>query len=129
MEMWDTMISRLSRTGGRATAVALTVLIAIGAATLVAVQRSTTLTLPDAPERPFLPAPRGVRPPAIRSITVSANRAEAGEDLTITADVAPSPLAAAALTYQWSADVGGFSGDGPVVTWRVPPGVARTPID
>jgi hypothetical protein len=48
--------------------------------------------------------------------------------VTFTASVRDAETPIAQLRFDWKADVGTFSGTGPVVTWRVPKGSA-TPVD
>jgi hypothetical protein len=83
---------------------------------------------PPAPTTP--PAKVVNTPPTIKSITLSpAARAEVDQDVTVTADVEDAETPVDQLKYGWSANVGSFTGDGRVVTWRLPKGTVQTPVD
>jgi hypothetical protein len=62
--------------------------------------------------------------PTIESVTIAANRAEAGRDIQVTASVKDAETPLDQLTYTWSASphTGTFSGSGPTVMWRPPTG-------
>jgi hypothetical protein len=49
--------------------------------------------------------------------------ADAGEEIVVTAAVADAETPIERLTYEWSAPVGAFSGEGPTVRWRSPASV------
>lgn len=71
-------------------------------------------------------------PPVIRSIrglgtrrNMPANFADLGEAINVTATVEDAETPVGQLTYEWTASGGGFTGTGPVVTWRAPDSGAR----
>jgi hypothetical protein len=74
------------------------------------------------------PPPPANQPPVIDSITLSGGRIEIDGDVTVTASVRDAETAIDQLTFEWAADGGTFSGQGPTVTWR-PPSDAVTPAD
>ncbi|MEO8070102.1 MAG: hypothetical protein ABI652_01760 [Acidobacteriota bacterium] len=81
---------------------------------------------------PAAPAPRSAPlgpGPTVRGIRISADRVEVGQDIVLTADVEPSPLATSSLNFRWTSDFGTFVGDGPSVKWHVPAGAVATPAD
>jgi hypothetical protein len=66
-------------------------------------------------------------PPVIQSIAAAGSRqkepsayADLGEAITVTATVTDAETAVSALTFEWSADVGAFSGTGSRVVWTAP---------
>jgi hypothetical protein len=67
-------------------------------------------------------------PPVVQSVTASASRVEADQELQLTAVVQDAETAVSDLTYAWSATPlpGTFSGTGASVRWRAPTG-ATTP--
>ncbi len=67
-------------------------------------------------------------PPTIESIALGAERAEVGEEITVTATVRDPETAVAQLQYAWTADGGTFSGEGASVRWR-PPADRATPAE
>jgi hypothetical protein len=75
---------------------------------------------------PTAPPPPVVNntPPTIESVTISSDRAEAGQPLTVTAVVIDAETSVDRLTYLWSASpsTGAFSGTGASVTWTPPSG-------
>jgi hypothetical protein len=83
---------------------------------------------PQPTPQPPPPPPPVNTAPQIRSIALSATRAEAGVPITLTATVEDAETPVANLTYAWTADTGTFSGTGPVVTW-VAGEDAKTPAD
>ena len=68
------------------------------------------------------------QPPQIESVTVSTNRTEVDTSVTVTATVRDPETPIEQLGFEWLADAGAFSGQGPSVTWTVPKG-APTPND
>ncbi len=66
--------------------------------------------------------------PTIESIAISAERAEVGEDVTVTATVRDPETAISDMQFAWSADGGTFSGEGVSVKWR-PPADRATPAE
>jgi hypothetical protein len=74
------------------------------------------------------PTPPVNVPPTIDSIAIGVNRAEVGDDVTVTATVSDPETAITDLQFAWSADAGTFSGEGPSVKWR-PPSEGVTPAD
>jgi hypothetical protein len=68
------------------------------------------------------------QPPVIESISVGAQRVEADTDVTVTAVVRDAETPVTELAFNWSADIGAFTGSGPSVTWRVPKG-GTTPTE
>jgi hypothetical protein len=83
---------------------------------------------PQPTPQPPPPPPPVNTAPQIRSIALSATRAEVGVPITLTATVEDAETPVANLTYAWTADTGTFSGTGPVVTW-VAGEDAKTPAD
>jgi hypothetical protein len=67
-------------------------------------------------------------PPVIESIAASVSRTEVDTDVTLTASVRDVETPTGQLRYEWSADVGTFTGQGTSVTWRAPKGMT-TPTD
>ena len=66
-------------------------------------------------------------PPVIQSIVAQGSRqkepsayADLGEAINVTATVTDTETSVSALTFEWSADVGVFSGTGSRVTWTAP---------
>jgi hypothetical protein len=79
--------------------------------------------------------PPANNPPTIVSIVVQgsrakepANFADAGEGITVTANVKDDETPVAQLQFNWSASSGTFSGSGPVVTWQAPAQVPQPTI-
>lgn len=68
------------------------------------------------------------QPPVIESISVSTQRVEADTDVTVTAVVRDAETPVTQLAFNWSADIGAFTGTGSSVTWRVPRG-GTTPTE
>lgn len=79
------------------------------------------------PVTPPPPPPVNV-PPTIESIAIGAERAEIGDDVTVTATVRDPETAITDLQFAWSADAGTFSGEGASVKWR-PPSEGATPAE
>jgi hypothetical protein len=104
-------------------------LLRVAAATIVvsAVSCSATPTEPR-PVDPTPTPPRPNEPPIVSSLTVSSDRAEADNEITVTASVTDAETPLDQLTYQWSAMPvnGQFVGTGSQVRWRAPRG-QRTP--
>ena len=80
------------------------------------------------PVTPPPPPPPVNQPPQIESVTVSTNRTEVDTSVTVTATVRDPETPIEQLGFEWLADAGAFSGQGPSVTWTVPKG-APTPND
>jgi hypothetical protein len=75
------------------------------------------------------PPPQPVNvPPTIESIALGAERAEVGDEVTVTATVRDPETAITDLQFVWSADAGTFSGEGASVKWR-PPSEGATPAE
>ena len=66
------------------------------------------------------PPPTPNNPPRIASLTISSDRLEVGEEVTLTADVTDDETSADELTYEWHAPSGTFTGTGRSVKWRAP---------
>jgi hypothetical protein len=66
------------------------------------------------------PPPPPNNPPVVRSIDVEHTRLEVKGTTTLTAVVEDAETAAAALRYEWSAQVGTITGDGAEVTYEAP---------
>jgi hypothetical protein len=87
----------------------------------------------DGPTRPGpvqQPSPQqpANQPPVIESISLSSQRVEADTDVAVTAVVRDAETGVSQLTFNWSADIGAFSGSGASVTWRAPRG-GTTPTE
>lgn len=65
------------------------------------------------------PPPPPNTPPVIESVTVSTERAEVDNDVTVTAVVRDAETPVEQLVFEWKAEVGTFTGEGPSVKWRV----------
>jgi hypothetical protein len=63
-------------------------------------------------------------PPTIESLVIAGQRAEAGEEIQVTASVKDAESAVAQLTYVWSASPqnGTFANAGAIALWRPPKG-------
>jgi hypothetical protein len=83
---------------------------------------------PVAPPPPPPPPPVVNQPPRIESVTVQKERMEVGDEISVTALVSDPETPLDQLTYEWQADAGTFSGQGPAVKWRAPTG-STTPAD
>jgi hypothetical protein len=70
------------------------------------------------------PAPAPNNPPRVAALTVSADRLEVGEEITLSASVLDDETSADDLTYQWQAAAGTIVGTGRTVKWRAPVGEA-----
>jgi hypothetical protein len=82
------------------------------------------------PEGPPAHPPVQNAPPVIQTVTaVVKTKAEVDTDVPVTAQVTDAETPIANLQFNWSANVGQFSGTGPSVTWRLPKGTAATPVD
>lgn len=76
------------------------------------------------------PTPPLVTPPVIRFLTVATTgRVEAGDEVTIAAEVDDTDVPPFTLRYEWSANAGTFDGTGQVVKWRAAKGSGGTPVD
>jgi hypothetical protein len=101
-------------------------LVAAGVLALVSACSSTSPTgprqVPSTPTPDPPPPPRPNDAPVITSLVVSSPRAEAGNDLTVTASVQDAETPIDQLTFGWSATPanGEFVGTGAQVRWRAP---------
>ena len=75
-------------------------------------------------------------PPVITSVTAQgtranqpANMADLNEAINVTAFVVDPETSPDALTYEWTAASGTFTGTGRAVTWRAPAAPPATPVD
>ena len=66
--------------------------------------------------------PAANNPPRITALTVSSDRAEVGEEVTISASVTDDESPVNDLSYSWAATSGTIIGTGPVVKWKAPIG-------
>lgn len=95
----------------------------------VAAAAAATAMCGSSPTPPTPPPVETVNnPPVITSLTVSADRIEAGDEVTLTAVVTDAETPVDQLTYQWTSSITGgtFTGNGRQVRWRAPSG-ANTP--
>jgi hypothetical protein len=78
----------------------------------------------SSPTAPSTPPVVVNTPPVIDSVKISATRAEADQDIAVTASVHDVETPLDQLTYTWSASPhnGTFTGTGASVTWRAPKG-------
>jgi hypothetical protein len=60
------------------------------------------------------------QPPTIDSIALGVDRAEVGDEVTVSATVRDAETPVSDLRYAWSADGGTFVGEGASVRWRAP---------
>jgi hypothetical protein len=74
------------------------------------------------------PPPPPNAAPVIESITVAGDRVEADAEIAVTATVRDAETPIEQLKFEWKADAGTFSGEGPAVKWRAPKD-APTPAD
>jgi hypothetical protein len=77
---------------------------------------------PTTPTPPVVTPPPVVAAPVIATVTAAVTRAEAGQDVAITASVTDAAPAQGALTYEWSTNAGIVTGAGPSAVWRLDPG-------
>jgi hypothetical protein len=75
------------------------------------------------------------QPPTLTSLVARGTRehepaqfADMGEAITVTATVQDNETPVSALTFEWSADAGSFSGSGPSVTFTAPRLVGRVTV-
>lgn len=86
-------------------------------------------------EPPTAPTPTPAAPPpvvpapVISSLSAAVTRAEAGEDVAITARIEDAAPTLGTVTYQWSANVGRVTGSGAAAVWRLDKGVITTGVD
>ena len=66
--------------------------------------------------------------PVIDSIAVSSERVEVDSEVALTANVKDDETPVDQLKFEWKADAGTFSGDGPSAKWRAPKDI-KTPAD
>ena len=95
----------------------------------------------SAPTAPAPPAPPNTQPPppppppapnvapVIASITASRSRAEVEDAIVITAAVTDAETPVENLKYTWAVEVGEITGEGRVVTVKVPRNTKPTPIE
>ena len=95
----------------------------------------------SAPTAPAPPAPPNTQPPppppppapnvapVIASITASRSRAEVEDAIVITAAVTDAETPVENLKYAWAVEVGEITGEGRVVTVKVPRNTKPTPIE
>lgn len=81
------------------------------------------------PTGPTPQPPPAVPAPIIGNVSVAATRAEAGQDVAVTATVEDGAPTASALTYQWTANVGTVTGTGASAVWRLNKGVISSGAD
>ena len=86
-------------------------------------------TPPPAVQPPPPPAPVVNAAPVLSSIKASVARAEVNQAVELTAEVTDAETDIAKLKYEWTSDAGEFTGTGRVVSWKLAPGKAATPID
>jgi len=67
-----------------------------------------------------IPTPSTNNAPRILGLTLSTNRAEIGQSVTVTANVTDDETLASNLTYEWTASAGTISGAGNEVVWTAP---------
>jgi hypothetical protein len=101
-------------------------------AALVALLTAIGCAGPGAPSLPMQPTlvtpqispsgPPANNPPRITALTVSSDRAEVGEEVTISASVTDDESPVNDLSYSWAATSGTIIGTGPVVKWKAPIG-------
>src|SRR4029079_14719254 len=79
-------------------------------------------TVPSTPTPDPPPPPRPNTPPVINSLVTSSVRAEAEQDVTLTASVQDAETPVDQLIFGWSATplAGTFTGTGAQVRWRAP---------
>jgi hypothetical protein len=82
---------------------------------------------PVAPPPPPPPPPVN-QPPRIESVTPQKERVEVDEEISVTAVVTDAETPVDQLRFEWQADAGTFTGQGPAVRWRSPRG-PQTPAD
>jgi len=66
--------------------------------------------------------------PVIDSITLSSDRVEVDNEITLTANVTDAETPIDQLKFEWKAPAGTFTGDGATVKWRAPKDI-KTPAD
>ena len=102
-------------------------LVAVLVAALFAGSCSDSPSQPG-PVPPPAPIPSPNQPPVIESIVVSTQRVEVDAEVTVTAVVRDAETAVEQLTFEWTAEGGTFTGEGPRVNWKAPADQA-TPRD
>jgi hypothetical protein len=87
----------------------------------------------DSPTSP--PGQGGNVPPVNNAVPIISNiavdvhgRVEIDQDVDVTAAVTDAETPTASLQFNWTANVGTFTGSGPAVKWRLPKGSASTPV-
>ena len=83
---------------------------------------------PLPPPPPASGGPSANLAPSIEAITVSSERVEVDDEITLTAVVKDEETPLDQLAFQWKAEAGTFSGEGASVKWRAPKD-AQTPAD
>ena len=66
--------------------------------------------------------------PVIEAVTLSSDRVEVDNDITLTANVTDAETPTDQLKYEWKAPAGSFTGEGATVRWRAPKDI-KTPAD
>lgn len=88
-------------------------------------------TGPTGPPLPPIASPPPPRPPntapTIRGITLSSERADVDDEITVSASVTDEETPPEELIYEWAADSGAFIGTGREVRWRAPDRDAKSP--
>lgn len=82
---------------------------------------------PIAPPPPPPPPPNSG--PTITGITLSSERADVDQEVTVTASVADEETPPEQLIYEWTADAGAVTGEGREVRWRAPDRNAKSPAE
>jgi hypothetical protein len=103
-------------------------LVAVAAAAALASCGGGSNSQPISPGPITQPVTPPNTPPVIESIVASASRTEVEADVTLTATVRDAETAVSLLRFEWKADVGTITGEGPSVKWRAAKG-ATTPSD
>jgi hypothetical protein len=83
---------------------------------------------PIAPPPPPLPPPPNTAP-TIGGITLSSERADVDQEITVTALVTDEETPVDQLAYEWTADGGSFNGTGREVRWRAPDRDTKSPAE
>jgi hypothetical protein len=103
-------------------------LIAATLAGLLAAGCGGSPAAPPPPPPTPTPLPLVNEAPRIQALTLQKERVEVNEEISVTAVVSDAETPLDQLTYEWQAEGGTFSGQGPAVRWRAP-SPATTPAD
>jgi hypothetical protein len=87
----------------------------------------TPVTPPSSQGRPSA-GPAVNLAPVVESISVSSDRVELDNEITLTATVTDQETPIEQLKFEWKAPAGTFTGDGATVKWRAPKDI-KTPAD